>query len=94
MINLVTQFISQFKSKLFLIYWGRWMLSAIVMMPFMITLEYLSFPLWINLLIGQSIGSIIFFKIDGWIFKGKEAHTYEDELKSVENAIHDMHETP
>lgn len=55
--------------KLFAIYWLRWMVSAVVMMPFMMWFEYLEFKLWLNLLLGQTIGSFIFFKIDSYIFK-------------------------
>lgn len=55
--------------KLFAIYWLRWMLSAVVMMPFMMWFEYLEFKLYLNLLLGQTIGSFIFFKIDSYIFK-------------------------
>lgn len=63
------------------------MLSAIVMMPFMILFEALAIPLWVNLFLGQSIGAIIFFKIDKWIFGNKEAHTVEDEFNAVGDAL-------
>jgi hypothetical protein len=57
-----------FLSKQYGIYLGRWVISAFVMMPIMILLE--SFlPLWGNLIVGQIFGSLIFFKIDKWIFK-------------------------
>lgn len=55
--------------KLFAIYWLRWMVSAVVMLPFMLWFEYLELKLWLNLLLGQTIGSFIFFKIDSYIFK-------------------------
>ena len=55
--------------KLFAIYWLRWIVSAFVMLPFMLLFEYLGLGLTLNLLIGQTIGAIIFFKIDRWIFK-------------------------
>ena len=55
--------------KLFTIYWMRWMISAIVMLPFMIWFEKLELSLTANLLLGQTIGSLIFFKIDRHIFQ-------------------------
>ena len=55
--------------KLFAIYWLRWIVSAFVMLPFMLLFEYLGLGLTLNLLVGQTIGAIIFFKIDRWIFK-------------------------
>lgn len=54
--------------KLFLIYWLRWMISAIVMLPFMLLFEYLGLGLTVNLILGQTVGAIIFFKIDKYIF--------------------------
>lgn len=42
------------------------------MMPFMIIFEAYAVPLWLNLFLGQTIGAMIFFKIDKWIF-GKES---------------------
>lgn len=56
--------------KTFLIYYIRWIVSALVMLPFMMLFEYYSISLWLNLLLGQSIGALIFFKIDKWIFNG------------------------
>ncbi len=63
------------------------MLSAVVMMPFMILFEMYSVPLWLNLFLGQTIGSMIFFKIDKWIFGNKEAHAIEDEFNATKEAI-------
>lgn len=57
-----------FKTKEFGIYYIRWIISALVMLPFMILFEYLQIDLWLNLFLGQSIGSVIFFKVDKWIF--------------------------
>ena len=79
--------LQEYKTKLFGIYWGRWMLSALVMMPFMILFEAFAIPLWLNLLLGQTIGSIIFFKIDKWIFGNKEAHVVEDEFNATKDAL-------
>ncbi|WP_187860471.1 hypothetical protein [Helicobacter pylori] len=61
----------EYKSKLFGIYWLRWMLSAVVMLPFMEIFHYFNFPLWINLFLGQTIGAVIFFKLDKLIFSKK-----------------------
>ncbi|WP_120945921.1 MULTISPECIES: hypothetical protein [Helicobacter] len=66
------RFPKEYKSKLFLIYWLRWMLSAVVMLPFMHFFEWLGTPLWINLFLGQTIGAIIFFKIDKFIFRKQD----------------------
>ena len=54
--------------KLFLIYWLRWMISAIVMLPFMLLFEYIGLGLTVNLILGQTVGAIIFFRIDKYIF--------------------------
>lgn len=54
--------------KLFLIYWLRWMFSAVVMLPFMFLFEYMGLGLTVNLILGQTVGAIIFFKIDKYIF--------------------------
>ncbi len=61
----------EYKSKLFGIYWIRWMLSALVMLPFMEIFYYFNFPLWLNLFLGQTIGAVIFFKLDKLIFSKK-----------------------
>ena len=55
--------------KLYAIYWLRWMVSAVVMLPFMLLFEYFELSLCLNLFLGQTIGSVIFFKIDKYIFK-------------------------
>lgn len=65
----MVEFIKEYKTRLFTIYWLRWMLSAIVMLPFMILFEHLKIDLTMNLILGQTIGSLIFFKIDKMIFK-------------------------
>jgi hypothetical protein len=75
--------------KLFGIYWLRWMASAVVMLPFMMLFEYYALPLWLNLFLGQSIGSIIFFKIDKWIFRGKESKCVEEEAEILESKVKD-----
>ncbi|BDQ29347.1 hypothetical protein [Helicobacter ailurogastricus] len=65
------KFFEAYKTRLFLIYWVRWMVSAVVMLPFMLLFEWMHTPLWLNLFIGQTIGAIIFFKIDKFIFRSK-----------------------
>lgn len=67
--HFVLDFFEEYYGALFIVYWFRWLLSAVVMLPFMIVLEMVQIPLWLNLFIGQSIGSIIFFKIDKYIFR-------------------------
>ncbi|WP_104629391.1 hypothetical protein [Helicobacter bizzozeronii] len=62
----------EYKSRLFVIYWLRWMLSAVVMLPFMLLFEWMHTPLWLNLFLGQTIGAIIFFKIDKFIFRKQD----------------------
>lgn len=52
----------------FIIYYVRWIVSAFIMLPFMLICERYEVSLWLNLLIGQSIGSVIFFNIDKMIF--------------------------
>jgi hypothetical protein len=79
--------LKEYKTKLFSIYWGRWMLSAIVMLPFMILFEAMAAPLWINLFLGQTIGALIFFKIDKWIFNNEEANTVEGEFDHIKNHL-------
>jgi len=79
--------LNEYKTELFAIYWGRWMLSAFVMMPFMIIFEIWSIPLWANLIIGQTIGAIIFFKIDKMIFNGKESATVKEEFDAAKEAM-------
>lgn len=67
-------------TKQYGIYHTRWQISALVMMPFMIGLEMLGLPLWLNLMVGQFIGAIIFFEIDKRIFGQHKKDTLENEL--------------
>lgn len=62
----------EYKTRLFFIYWVRWMVSAVVMLPFMLLFEWMHTPLWLNLFLGQTIGAFIFFKIDKFIFSNKD----------------------
>ena len=55
--------------KLYAFYHLRWQFSALVMLPFMLLLEKSGLPLWANLMIGQVIGAIIFWKIDKFLFR-------------------------
>ena len=57
--------VQEYKTKLFGIYWGRWMLSAIVMMPFMLLFETFAIPLWLNLLFSLKLinGSLVIKKL-------------------------------
>lgn len=61
--------LKEFFTKLFAIYFLRWQFSGIVMIPFMLVFDYYSTPLWLNILLGQAVGSFIFFFLDKWIFK-------------------------
>jgi hypothetical protein len=53
------------------------------MMPFMIGLEMLGLPLWLNLMIGQFIGACIFYSIDQWIFGQHRKDTLENEMNKA-----------
>ena len=64
-----TKIFKTFFSKRFAVYLFRWLISAFVMMPFMILFEQLGISIALNLILGQIIGAIIFFKIDSWIFQ-------------------------
>jgi hypothetical protein len=67
-------------TKQYGIYHTRWQVSAIAMMPFMIGLEMLGLPLWLNLMIGQFIGALIFWEIDKRIFGQHRKDTLENEM--------------
>lgn len=62
-------FMKDFLTKKYSVYLLRWLISAFVMMPFMVFFEYLGITLTLNLILGQIIGSVLFFKIDDFIFK-------------------------
>jgi len=53
---------------LILAYYLRWLLSALVMLPFMTYFQKNKLPLWLNLFLGQTIGAGIFYWVDKWIF--------------------------
>ena len=61
-------FIKSYFSKLFAVYFIRWQISTVVMMPFMYVLDKLGLTVIPNLIIAQTIGSIIFFRLDKLIF--------------------------
>jgi len=59
----------------FLIYLGRWLLSGVVMLPFiwyLIKIECCKgrYQEYVHLILVQIIGSFIFWYLDQWIFKG------------------------
>lgn len=53
----------------YFIYHLRWQLSAWVMFPLMLFFESFSMPLWLNLMIGQFFGALVFWHVDKRIFK-------------------------
>lgn len=61
-------FFKSYLSKLFGVYFIRWQISTIVLMPFMVFFEAFNFGVVPNLIISQCIGALIFFKIDKYIF--------------------------
>ena len=63
------KFPKSFFTKKFAVYLFRWLVSAFVMMPFMILFEQLGISIALNLILGQIIGAIIFFRIDSYIFQ-------------------------
>ena len=77
---MVIKYFKELQTKKFAIYFTRWQISALVMMPFMLGLEMLGLPLWLNLMVGQAIGAFIFFEIDKWIFKDHKTDNIEDVL--------------
>jgi hypothetical protein len=65
---------SDYFSIQFLIYIGRWILSAFVMMLPLWVLVKLNccqgkYQEYLHLLVVQIVGAFIFFEIDKWIFK-------------------------
>ena len=64
-------------SKKFGVYFLRWQISAWVMLPFMMLLA-VHFPLWLNLMIGQAIGSLIFWEVDKLIFNSHKKDNIEN----------------
>ena len=93
-------FFKDYFTKTYSIYLTRWIISGLVMLPVMLFLESI-LPLWGNLLVGQIFGSIIFFKIDKWIFTDdteidiciKHPHSEDSEVPyKVEPGIPDVSE--
>ena len=60
-------------NKTIVIYYLRWIFSALVMYPVMGILQKLNLSLFFNLIIGQIFGATLFWNIDKRIFKYKEA---------------------
>ena len=76
----VPRYLKSLFTKQYAVYHFRWQISAIVMMAPMIILQALGLPLWLNLMIGQFIGAIIFFEIDRRIFGGHKKDTLENKI--------------
>lgn len=79
------EILKSYFSKLYLTYFLRWQISTVVMMPFMLILEYLGLGVALNLIIAQCIGSLIFFRIDKYIF------AYFDRIKHGSKIPDDFH---
>ena len=60
--------IKSYFTRLYAVYFIRWQISTVVMMPFMVVLEWCGLGVVPNLIIAQIIGSLIFFRIDKYIF--------------------------
>jgi hypothetical protein len=73
----ILKYLKSLMTKQYGIYHTRWQISALVMMPFMIGLEMLGLPLWLNLMVGQFIGALIFWEIDKRIFGQHKKDTLE-----------------
>jgi len=73
-------------SKKFGVYFIRWQISAWVMLPFMLVLAA-HLPLWLNLMMGQAIGSIIFWEIDKYIFKSHKTDNVEADIENIVNNL-------
>ena len=69
--------------KKYLIYLIRWLISGFVMLPVMLILESYGLTLWLNLMIGQAFGSLIFYEIDKWIFKEHKTDNIEDTIEDI-----------
>ena len=55
-----------------IIYYMRWIVSGFVMLPVMSWFESLGLSLGLNLFLGQSFGSLVFYNIDKNIFNKEE----------------------
>jgi len=66
----------------FFIYFIRWQISAWIMLPLMLLLESI-FPLWLNLMVGQAFGALIFWEIDKWIFNIHRPDNIEKEINKI-----------
>ena len=69
--------------KRYFIYHLRWQISALVMMPIMLYIQALGYPLWVNLMIGQFFGALIFWFVDLRIFKEHKEDTLEEKLDEI-----------
>ena len=64
----VIRFIKSYFSKLYAVNFIRWQMSTLVMSPFMFLLDKTGLPVIPNLIIAQTIGSLVFFRLDKFIF--------------------------
>jgi len=55
----------------YILYHLRWQISGIIMLPLMLYLEQRLIPLYMNLLIVQFFGAILFWFIDKRIFNDR-----------------------
>jgi len=76
----VPYYLKSLWTKQYGIYHLRWQISALVMMLPMIFLQAIGLPLWLNLMVGQFIGALIFFEIDRRIFGSHKKDTLENEI--------------
>ena len=58
-------------TKRYFEYHGRWQVSGWFMIPILYFIEDLGKPLYIDIMIAQLIGAIVFWKIDKWLFEHK-----------------------
>ena len=58
-------------TKRYLEYHARWQVSGVIMIPLMYLIKYLGFTLYMNIIIAQFVGAIVFWKIDKWLFEHK-----------------------
>ena len=74
-------------SKKFIIYLIRWQISAAVIAPFMWALtEFTTLGQFTILSIIQFVGSLIFYKIDNWIFREKQSNTKKKRMRYITDA--------
>jgi len=85
-------YFNDLKTKKFGIYFTRWQVSAWVMLPLMLILESFGFSLWLNLMIGQAFGALIFWEVDKFIFKSHKTDNIEDTITDTIEGIVSEHD--